>query len=481
MQFKGKIRVVSEHKGIEKVLVDVENTITELFEEVVAAGSIDFMYGMNSAIEGGQTYLGIQNPDINGGIYYNKPNYFITVYFLNLGSAELQALTKKSHTLPIYAGDYTLDESKIVGFATSTYTATKSKQGYLDPLKGENLIKYRRHGLRFKWDANILSGTYNCIAVGLRTDVDRFSGISMYRGVETANPILGEAVASGYWLRPGVKNSDGSKVYTADNEILLGDGTSTTKARKVLNLETGVETLLESSDFRYDFPLIHAQEVQLVSGNTLIYSKSNGCQIYEKNLDTLVEDDIYTSGYGAFIYEGYLYMRASTSNFRAYSLPNFTYTSSKNITFESLQLPEGFCEDYSDLYITSIGGNFLVQNISSFSTSGVRNNRALLCSDILNVKGSIIDVIPNLYGLTGFYIGSTPYFFAGETPVPYNTSKTFYYTDTSGSQKSITKGGLRFCCEGMYGNMLSFHTFEEPQQIPTGNALKLDYYYTFEQ
>ena len=210
MQFKGKIRVVSEHDGIEKVLVDVENTITELFEEVVAAGSIDMMYGMNSAIEGGQTFLGIQNPEISSDVYYTTPNYFITVYFLNLGSAELQALTKKSHTLPIYAGDYTLDESKIVGFATSTYTATKPKQGYLDPLKGENLIKHRRHGLRFKWDANVLSGSYNCIAVGMRTDVDRFSGISMYRGVETANPILGEAVARGYWLRPGVKNSDGS-------------------------------------------------------------------------------------------------------------------------------------------------------------------------------------------------------------------------------------------------------------------------------
>lgn len=481
MQFKGKIRVVSEHDGIEKVLVDVENTITELFEEVVAAGSIDMMYGMSSAIEGGQTFLGVQNPDISSGIYYNKPNYFITVYFLNLGSAELQALTKKSHTLPIYAGDYTLDESKIVGFATSTYTATKPKQGYLDPLKGENLIKYRRHGLRFKWDANILSGTYNCIAVGLRTDVDRFSGISMYRGLETSNPILGEAVARGYWLRPGVKNATGDKIYTADNEILLGDGTTTNKARKVLNLETGVETLLESSDFRYDFSLIAGQEVQLVSGNTLIYSDSEGYRIYEKNLDTLVEDEIYNYGYGAFIYEGYLYMREGTSNFIAYSLPNFTYTSSKNIAFESLQLPEGFCEDYSDLYITSMGSNFLVQNIQSFTTSGVRNNRALLCSDIKNVKGSIIDVIPNLYGLTGFYIGSIPYFFAGGTPVPYNTSKTFYYTDTSGSQKSITKGGLRFCCEGMYGNLLSFHTFEEPQQIPAGNALKLDYYYTFEQ
>lgn len=481
MQFKGKIRVVSEHEGIEKVLVDVENTITELFEEMVAAGSIDMMYGMSSAIEGGQTYLGIQNPNINSGVYYTTPNYFITVYFLNLGSAELQALTKKSHTLPIYAGDYTLDESKIVGFATSTYTATKPKQGYLDSLKGENLVKHRRHGLRFKWDANILSGTYNCIAVGLRTDVDRFSGISMYRGVETANPILGEAEASGYWLRPGVKNSDGSKVYTADNEVLLGDGTNTEKARKILNLETGVETLLDSSDFRYDFNLIVGQEVQLVSGNYIIYSKNSGSSIYRIDLDSKTETQIYSSGYGAFVYDGYLYMRAGTSNFRAYSLPNFTYTSSKNITFESLQLPEGFCEDYSDLYITNVGSNFLVQNIESFTTSGVRNNRGLLCSDIKNVKGSILDTIPNLYGLTGFYIGSTPYFFAGETPAPYNTSKTFYYTDTSGSQKSITKGGLRFCCEGMFGNLLSFHTFEEPQQIPTGNALKLDYYYTFEQ
>ena len=81
MQFKGKIRVVSEHDGIEKVLVDVENTITELFEEVVAAGSIDMMYGMNSAIEGGQTFLGIQNPEISSGVYYTTPNYFITVYF----------------------------------------------------------------------------------------------------------------------------------------------------------------------------------------------------------------------------------------------------------------------------------------------------------------------------------------------------------------------------------------------------------------
>lgn len=481
MQFKGKIRVVSEHDGIEKVLVDVENTITELFEEVVAAGSIDFMYGMSSAIEGGQTFLGIQNPNINSGVYYTTPNYFITVYFLNLGSAELQALTKKSHTLPIYAGDYTLDESKIVGFATSTYTATKPKQGYIDPLKGENLVKHRRHGLRFKWDANVLSGTYNCIAVGLRTDVDRFSGISMYRGVETANPILGEVEPKGYYLRPGVKNADGSKVYTADNEILLGNGQSYAYAKRVLNLETGVETLLESSDFRYNFPLIHAQEVQLVSGNTLIYSSSNGYCIYEKNLDTLVEDEIYSSGYGAFIYEGYLYMRSGTSNFRAYSLPNFTYTSSKNLTFESLQLPAGFCEDYSKLYITSMGNNYLVQNITSFTTSGVRNNKALVCSDILNVKGSIIDMIPNLYGLTGFYIGSTPYFFAGETPIPYTTSNTFTYTNTSGSTLEVEKIGLRFCCEGMYGNLLSFHTFEEPQQIPTGNALKLDYYYTFEQ
>ena len=128
-----------------------------------------------------------------------------------------------------------------------------------------------------------------------------------------------------------------------------------------------------------------------------------------------------------------------------------------------------------------MGNYYLVQNITSFTTSGVRNNRALLCSDIKNVKGSILDTIPNLYGLTGFYIGSTPYFFAGETPIPYTTSNTFTYTNTSGSTLEVEKIGLRFCCEGMYGNLLSFHTFEEPQQIPTGNALKLDYYYTFEQ
>jgi hypothetical protein len=41
--------------------------------------------------------------------------------------------------------------------------------------------------------------------------------------------------------------------------------------------------------------------------------------------------------------------------------------------------------------------------------------------------------------------------------------------------------GCKMCKSGMYGNLFSFHTYEEDQQIPAGQALKLEYYYTFEQ
>lgn len=479
IKLHGKIRVSTE----DMVLSDVENTVTGLFEDMVAAGTIDRFFVGSHPVELGRTFIALNAPT-PGSVtnWYTYPQYIFTVYLLNLTEAERNALTKTSHILPVYDGSFEIDDSKVVGYANAYIAASATKKGYTEPLENDFLINYRRHGLMFKWDADVISGTYNAIAVGMNVMDNRFAGAALFMGLESANQAIGEAEPSGYILRPGVQNADGSLILTADNEILLGDTLSTKTARKVLNLQTGVITLLDSSDPRYDFPLYDARYAQLVYGDYLIYN--TGSELYSVDINTKTSTRIY-SGYGGFIYDGYLYLRYNTTVFRAYNLSTFSYTSSKNLTIANMNFPAEFLEDDLDLNVTNLGDNYLVTYQASYSAGTVDGYSgkatAILCSDITDVAGSIIEFFPNINTSLGVIIGSEYYFFNNVVPSALDYELSFTYPNAGGSSVSIDLIGAKMCKSGMYGNLFSFHTYEEDQTIPTGQALKLEYYYTFEQ
>lgn len=482
LKLKGKIRV-STDSGI---LSDVENTVTGLFEDLVAAGTLNHLFVGSHPVELGKVFIAHNTPaaTTSHANFVASPYSLFTVYLLNLSKAEQQALKKTSHLLPVYDSSFEIDSSKVVGYANA-YPAVSGKKGYVEPLETDFLINYRRHGLMFKWDADTISGTYNTIAVGMNVmNNNRFAGIALFMGLESANQALGEAAPSGYLLRPGVKTTDGSLVLTNDNEILLGDTASTQTARKVMNLQTGVITILETSDPRYDFPLYSARFAQIVCGDYLVY-EVNG-QVYRVDLKTRTQTSI-VSGTGCFVYNGYLYVKYSGNIFRAYDTTTFTLDSSKNIDPKNMNFPAEFLESISNysLRITNLDDKYLVSFTRSFTASGIEQfndtQKAIVCSDIMDVANSIVDIVPNVNTNCGAVIGGAYYFFNNLIPSPIAYRNTFQYHDSTGSAKSFKQDGAKMCKSGMYGNLFSFHTYDEDQTIPEGKTMKLEYYYTFEQ
>ena len=481
LKLKGKIRV-STDSGI---LSDVENTVTGLFEDLVAAGTLDHLFVGSHPVELGKMFIAHSTPVATGSHsnFVASPYSLFTVYLLNLSKAEQQALQKTSHLLPVYDGSFEIDESKVVGYANA-YPAVGGKKGYVEPLETDFLINYRRHGLMFKWDADTLSGTYNTIAVGMNVmNNNRFAGIALFMGLESHNQALGDAAPSGYLLRPGVKTADGSLILTADNEILLGDSASTKTARKVMNLQTGAITILEARDPRYDFPLNSSKYAQLVCGDYLVY-ESNG-QVYRLDLRTREMTNI-VGGTGCFLYNGYLYVKYSGDIFRAYDTKTFTLNTSKNLEPKNMNFPSEFLESVSNynLRVTNLGDNYLVSFTRNIGTSSIETlndtQKAIVCTDIMDVANSIIDIVPNIHTNCGAVIGGDYYFFNNLIPSPLSYRNTFQYHDATGTAKSIRQEGCKMCKSGMYGNLFSFHTYDKDQEIPEGKTMKLEYYYTFE-
>ena len=479
----GGVILVETESGRE--LAKVKNTVTNLLEEYVAAQSLGFMYAGNSAIEAGENFVFSPIAHDNYGLtFYPNADSLITVYLLNLSEAEKAALNKSSNILPVYDGEFNIDSSKIVGYATATYTAKEPKQGYLIPTTGTTLANPRCHGLKFQWDTGVLSGTYNAIAIGFNVTKYPYSGVSIYRGLETNNKVLGENASDGYMIKPGIKSSDGSIVITGENEILLGDSSATQYGRKILNLVTGEVTFLASDDIRYGFPLVKAYFPQLCTGNYFVYS--DGSSLYQLDLSTKSKSKIAT-GYDCFIYNGYVYSRYNTTTYRAYALNTLTYASSKNLTIANMNFPPAFLESKNSYAygISNIGDNYLLTYRYNYGTNDSMSYpymMALICSNPSDIAGSIIEIVPYLNTFNGSVIAGKKVFFNYIFPHSAIYQNNYYYRNSAGTGSiNFKKNGVKMTTEGLYGNLLSFKTFDTDQQIPTGEGLKLTYYYTFEQ
>ena len=488
MKMRGHIRVLTEKDGVEKVLFDVENAVTELFEEAVASYGLDGLYSYMSCIQGGQNFLFATCPSPNSNFtlsYAANKNRNLTVYFLNLSDAEKAALSKKSNVLPLYTSDCVIDNSKIVGYATSNYTSTAAKEGYLTAYSGVNLVNPRRHTLKFKWDVGAMSGTYNAIAVGLNVLDNEANGLSIGRGLETTNVALGDVGCAGYFLRPGIKTAD--YTITEDNEILLGGVDSAEEARNVLNLSTGELSILATTDHRYGLPLIASGLPQLVVGDYLIYQNaSNGGAFYRRPISssfsstaTNTVSSWQLSKKSLFTYNGYLYIQKNASSFYAYNPTTFSAVSSQNITLANCNMPAKmlttFTTNNTSIYaaITNVGENYLVQD--------AQNGFGIICSNPTDVLGTLIKIVPRSYFYNSCVInGSNIYFYNGSGNKFFSSTNYATYPTASDTVQGY-KNGVCIVKENLIGNLLSFATFDTPQAVSTTEATCLEYYYTFEQ
>ena len=484
LKMRGIIQILDENDSI---LSEVENAVTYFWEDFVAAAGLDVFYTGVSAVEAGQSF--ICSPIFNNSGYFNYQagfNLLPCIYLLNLPDSIKSSLSKNTNLLPVYDSNFEINSDYIVGIGTATYSTTEAKQGYLEVPTGANLVNHRKHGLKWKWDAGVLSGTYNCIAIGFNVMHDIYSGACIFRGLEANNQFLGETAGAGYLVVPNVKSEDGAVVITGENEILLGDSTATQKGRKVLNLLTGEVTLLDSADIRYNFPLNDARYAQTCINGFWVYC--NGSSVKKVDVKTKAETTIASTGYDFFIYNGFLYSKYSSTVYRAYSLSTWAYSSSGNLTIANMGFPADFLETKSGftLRVSNVGDNFLVSYHYAYSggawTGGSNYmGKCLICSDIENVSSSIIEVLPYINTNLGVLVGGKKYFFNNFVPQSMNSANQIYYMNAAGTGTlTMKKNGLKMTTEGLYGNMMSYKIYDTDQTIPSDKALKISYTYTFD-
>lgn len=506
LKYGGHIKIYADNQ----LISDVENTVTHYFEELVANLGIEVVYNMSSPIQAGRSFAHVFNPTMStsatyGRTFKDNKEMMVTVYLLNLSAAEKAALTNNSYVLPIYDSQGKLDDSKVVGFANCFFTADTPKRGYVEPLSGSSLVNFRIHGMKFKWEPGVLSGTYNCIAVGTYAcsptaeENERFYGTSLYRALEIENPADTENQPTGYFFPAGVHTEDNSVVITADNEILLGNSDNYTEARRVLNLTTGEITNLETSDSRYGIKLLDGGATSKtfgVVGKWFWYSSYNSSYNYNTtNYKEITEGEKFTSyssvsGVGLFEYNNYIYClyvtsstytKIQTAQLRAYTKAGMVYTSSKNINMADIHLPEAFNGNcYSPMFaIRNFGNNYLVHRFN-----GGLKSFAFECSNLLDLEDSIVRVIPaldcnSIIRLNGKIVGFTN---SSVTYDRYIAGGNITYPTKVGGSVSVNHSSMKMTVEPYgFGNLYSFHVFEQDQQIPEGQGIHLEYYYTFEQ
>ncbi len=494
----GKIKVKSDKGTLD---LDVTNTVTQLFEEIVAHEGIDGIFANASPIEGGQTWILSNAGAITQKYVQYRDNadsgFQITVYLLNLQDSEKNGLNSKSNVLPVYTSALNaIDDSKIVGYATVKVAATKTKEGYLIPLEGETLVSHRRHGLQWKWEPGVLSGSFNAICVGVNVLNDRniYNGITLMRSVENNNKLLGENNENGYFMIPGVKSEDGGTVWTEDNEILLGGVkiNDYNKSRFVFNLETGERKSINSDDVRYDLTLQRPIDyLQAHIGDYYICYNSGTKDIKTKESKTsIVQGNYYDS---VFELDGYIYSAYSFSTYThemtlyAYNKETLSRESEhdKTITIPStFERPRIF--KYNENYLLT-DSYYYFDSISDNKGSIYDKGKSIVFSNLDDIENSIIEIIPAVQALNFAFINNKPYFFTSDYSNRSQNTHTdasigvYYYNDPSSYSQQVYKNGLKYTTEGMYGNLFSFKTFDSQQQIPEGEGVKLQYYYTFEQ
>lgn len=487
-RLQGRIRVLTEKDGIEKVLYDVENQVTELMEDLIASFGLDTIYSGMSCIEAGQNFLYMDSPVLDTATRWNygkNKNKNLCVYFLNLTDEDKNALSKSSVVLPLYSDTLEIDSDKIVGFATSSYTSSTEKEGYITKLTGVNLINPRRHCLKFKWDVGVMNGSYNAIAVGFNITDAVSTGISIYRGLDISNFVLGETASAGFFLRPGIKTDD--YVITEDYEILVGGTDNAKAARNVINLITGEVTLLESTDARYGLPLYDASLPQTVCGGYFFYQESaNYANFYRRPISSS-----FTSTYqncfaslrysknSIFAYNGYIYSQKTATEFYAYDPSTLSPVASANLNIEACNFPPLMKTTFttnSNAYtagIFNIGSNYLV--VDRY------NGWGLVCSDLTDICGSIVKILPRCNTYNAAVVnGENLYFIREHADAFFGVNGSALYPTTSGTQYGF-KMGVKMSKDNLNGNMLSYKLFDEPQTISTTKNTLLEYYYTFEQ
>ena len=471
-----------------------ENNLTLLFENIILANSIGTLFSSLSGSEAGLVRAYTPCRWVADATNYNNASNSATelpcIYLLNLTTEEQQALNRKMSKNPILGSDLTIDESKIVGWASFDYVGTDNKRGTLTPqvdtLRLSPVVDDTKYGVSFKWAPGKMNGTFNTVILGTNIFTNKLNACSLSKGVDSANPAIGEGVAAGDFLCPNVSTVDGV-VMTGTNEILLGDGNSPTTARRVLNLLTGECVELTSNDARYDAYLFSEPHTSIGNGRILTQSGSYTYVYNYNGKSTSANKTLSSSSCGFAIKDNLIYVKnraQSTCIFNAYNMETLNAESASNIT---VTLDTAiFGTDFRNWYLTNFMDKFMLikasdadvmpekGTINGFVFSDLANPMTSFVSAYNGNIGSNVKIVDTAESITDYvYIVLRSY---GLKP----TQQGDNVYQPSGSFATVVRNGVKLVFNnGYYGQVFTYSTLNAPITMGETEGLILDYMFHF--
>lgn len=379
-----------------KIVHEFNNFITDLgLAEFLALGSADVIMRPYGVRRGDYKVLSRRKKPANAynSTYYNSNDYQTGLFLLN----SPETLTSADKKLPVYDANnnYLVDKSKVTGFATYNRTPATVKEGVPAPIKGADLMMNKTVAMRWLFDYTQGNGEYNKICIGSNIMTNRFNGVAVLKGLESTEPTV-NATYQGYFCAPNMG-------VTSENEMLLGGKTVSdfTVARYLLNLQTGEETTLETTNPKYGLKLGKPGFPQIYDGTSwfrvttwapyTMISKTIIATNVTSDSNTLTVHNGTFFEYNNMLYFGF----GHRTNTLMCMDKNLVLKSGSDIITDSYLLPadvNGGVYNFSNQAIAKYGSNYII----TFEDTLVNGFYigAIVVSDFLDAANTVVDILP---------------------------------------------------------------------------------------
>jgi len=481
---KGEVTFSTDKGKLEKGY----NTITKLGNAYFSYNAKTF-FDMIRAVEKNHMFM-------QSAIIYNESatlktrdkNAQFCVYLLNLGTEELAALSSANTMLPIYnSGSCVIDTTKIVGWGSFFRTSTATKMGILKDCASATNANDDKQSIAWTWAAGLATGTFNCIALGVNTNVetkDRFNGLALWKGLSNNDVYGGNNAALPNYCIPGISG------ITSASEILLAGNATTAVAKIKRDMITGAETQLQSGDDAFDFPLPgYTHGAQLVYGTRYFYHKSNKIWVYDTvakthedtGMSTYYGDNFYPCS--LFIYNGRIYVSSGLENLAAYNLTTYVAESTYDLTYTALNLPTDFGASPSLLSVTvrnyGNSGNFIAsvwdEVLVQEKSAGTTQRKSIIVSDPTNCATTIVSILPMITTCNACTVNGEMILFNGSVRDDIMQTVDMHPTTPT----TLTLGTGVMFSRLWTGNMLAFKTYSSPQTIASDETANVEYGFVY--
>lgn len=463
------------------------NAITKGGKQFLLAHSAAAMLNMSANMHGN---INIAGSLING--FYESPaakNVYkaaacLTNTLLNLGALQT-GLTEDSTFINLFASTGEIDSSKIVGYANNNIVPTADgKEGSINYNNAAYMSNMYTVSERWKYDLSVASGTFDTLVMLPATWVKdgiggKAGGHRLSKGLDKVNrQYTNFAAGTTQFCIPGITG------FTSNDEILLNYSQDSIAQHKY-NLSTGVTT--DSPTTWFVFPAGTTDVIKIgdyvysIIGTTgIVYVWLASTMNQVTTIDVSSFSTPYESNYRLFkdstnqLWVSIIENIISTGSCLCKLTSNGTYFATKGTLYSDFSqivtLPTSI--NYKNVNFGNLGSNYIMYvRQSNYDPTYNRAMSAIIFTDVTNIMGTVIDIIPNVYDTSTLYYAGTTYGVLDIGRGAYNNTDLNY--DTSLRNKKIVNnsttadlynstGGLYLTLQGNYSTLMSFVKLPTP-------------------